>query len=212
MKTKIIAIDGPSASGKGTLAKKLAEALGFSHLDTGATFRYIAKAVLDAGANPADEKTIIKIAQDVAPHITLEKLSDPSLRTDVIGQATSKVSVFPKVRAAILKFQQDFAARQNSVLDGRDVGTVICPDANAKLFVIADTKERARRRHAELSQRGIDVSYETVLADMRERDERDSSRAVAPLKPAPDAVILDTTGLSPEETLQKALSIVRARL
>ena len=203
----VIAIDGTFASGKGTLGKGLAAHYGLPYLDTGKLYRATAKAVLDAGGdvNNADD------GARGAKSISAESLSDPILKSGPIGAAASKVSVHPQVRKALLAFQRDFASK-GGILDGRDIGTVICPDADVKLYVTASQEERAKRRHAELTGYGETLSVEDVLAQLIERDTRDSTRATAPLKPAEDAHLLDTTGLSITEVLQAAIDICDAVL
>lgn len=203
----VIAIDGTFASGKGTLGKGLAAHFNLPYLDTGKLYRAAAKRVLDAGGdvdNAADGSRAAKA-------ITAEELSDPVLKSGPIGAAASKVSVHPDVRAALFEFQRSFAAK-GGVLDGRDIGTVICPDADVKLYVTATQEERAKRRHAELTSYGETLSVEDVLAQLIERDTRDSTRAAAPLKPAVDAHLLDTTGLSIDEVLRAAIDICDAVL
>lgn len=201
----VIAIDGTFASGKGTLGKGLAAHYGLPYLDTGKLYRATAKAVLDAGGD-------VESTQDGArgaKSITAEDLSDPILKSGPIGAAASKVSVHPEVRAALLAFQRDFAAK-GGILDGRDIGTVICPNADVKLYVTASQEVRAERRHAELTGYGEKLSVDDVLSQLIERDTRDSTRAAAPLKPAEDAHLLDTTGMSIAEVLQAAIEICDA--
>lgn len=203
----IIAVDGTFASGKGTLGKGLAAHYGLPYLDTGKLYRATAKRVLDAGGdveNPAD-------GTRAAKSITATELSDPILKSGPIGAAASKVSVHPDVRAALLHFQRDFAAK-GGILDGRDIGTVICPNADVKLYVTATQEERARRRHAELTGYGETHTVADVLAQLIERDTRDSTRAAAPLKPAEDAHLLDTTGMNIDEVLRAAIEICDAVL
>lgn len=208
----IIAIDGPAAAGKGTLAKRLAAKLDFAHLDTGSIYRATAKKVLDEGGDPADET----VAADVARRLGAADIAADGLRTEDVGQAASKVSAIPGVRAALLQFQRDFAARppggkSGAVLDGRDVGTVVCPDADAKLFVTASVEVRAKRRFKELQESGQDAIYARVLQEMQERDERDTNRAVAPLKPADDATVIDTSELDADQAFEMALAAVMAK-
>lgn len=212
----IIAIDGPAASGKGTLARRLAQRMGYAYLDTGALYRCVAKAVLDAGGNPADEQDALRGAQSLAGVLTPQHTQDPALRTDTVGSAASNVAKFPGVRQALFDFQQEFARNPVTdtpvggvILDGRDIGTVICPNADVKLFVTASVEERAKRRFAELSGKGIKTDFNTVLADMKERDARDSSRDTAPLMAATDAHVIDTSVLSEGEVMERALSIIR---
>lgn len=211
--TCIIAIDGTSASGKGTLARALAGKLGFACLDTGKLYRFVGWRMAGAGADVSDEALAGAWAVRLKDEITPDALADPALKTDVAGQAASKVSVHPGVRRALFDLQKDFAARppggaRGAVLDGRDIGTVICPDAPLKLYITATPEIRAQRRFKELQSVGIPATYEAVLAEMRERDARDSGRDTAPLKPATDAVILDTTDMKPEGALEAALAHV----
>ncbi len=202
----IITIDGPAASGKGTLARKLAAHLKLPHLDTGLLYRAVGEAML-ARKLPLDDAAA---ASKIAGTIDAAMLDRKRLSGDEIGEAASKVAVIPGVRAALLKLQQDFARQPGgAVLDGRDTGTVIAPNADRKLFVTASAEVRAERRFRELSGMGSSVTYEQVLQDIKKRDERDQNRAVAPLKPAPDAVLLDTTNLDIEAAFQEALSVVR---
>lgn len=203
----IIAVDGPAASGKGTIAKALARHYGLPHLDTGLLYRAVAATVRRMELDPAKEADAV-----AACDFDDLTLADPSLRDDDIGQLASIVSAHPLVRAALLQRQKRFAHQEGgAVLDGRDIGTVIAPDADAKLFVRATPSIRARRRHAELQARGSTVSYDQVLADIRARDQRDTVRAAAPLVPAADAALLDTSFLSIEASVQKAIAIVEAR-
>lgn len=219
MKHMIIAIDGPAASGKGTLARTLAARLGYAYLDTGTLYRLVGLTVLNAGQDPANEMDAVRAAKSLSASIKPEDLQNPALRSDAAGQAASKASQFSSVRAALLDFQKDFANNKNNdanlhgvVLDGRDIGTVICPDAPIKLFVTASLEERSKRRYLELTAKGIKTTQDAVLADMKERDARDSGRDAAPLKPAPDAHILDTSTMSAGEVLDHALSIIRAHM
>ena len=203
----VIAIDGTFASGKGTLGKGLAAHYGLPYLDTGKLYRAAAKRVLDAGGDVNKSEDGTKAAKAV----TAEELADPILKSGPIGAAASKVSVHPDVRAALLAFQREFAAK-GGILDGRDIGTVICPDADVKLYVTASQEERAKRRHLELSGYGEELTVENVLAQLIERDTRDSTRKAAPLKPAEDAHLLDTTGMGIEAVLQAAVEICDAVL
>lgn len=200
----IISIDGPAASGKGTLAKRLAQHYGLPHLDTGLLYRGVGRAVLDAGHDLSDEAA----AREAASRLVLEALEEDRLRGPEMGEAASVVAAYPAVRALLLDAQRRFAAQPGgAVLDGRDIGTVIAPGAECKIFVTASPEERARRRHAELNRRGDAVTYEAVLADIRRRDERDSGRGTAPLVAAPDARLLDTTSLDIEAAFQAALAL-----
>ena len=203
----VIAIDGPAASGKGTLAKRLAAHYGLPHLDTGLLYRAVARALLDAGRPLEDEAAAAQAAAALDP----AHLDDPRLRERPMGGAASIVSAYPPVRAALLAFQQHFAARQRgAVLDGRDIGTVVCPTADVKLFITAAPEERARRRHLELVARDEPADFTAILADIRRRDERDTTRRAAPLTPAPDALILDPTSLAAEAAFRVALNLVEA--
>jgi CMP/dCMP kinase len=203
----IIAIDGPAASGKGTLSKRLADHYGYRHLDTGVIYRAVAKTLLDAGIDLTDEARAVAAAMELDP----EKFGDPALKTQQVGEAASVVSVIPRVRAALVDFQRHFAAGPpGAVLDGRDIGTVICPDADVKIFVVADPKVRAHRRTLEALARGERADEALVLADILARDERDRNRAVAPLKAASDAYLLDNSHLDIEGGVRAAIDIVEA--
>jgi cytidylate kinase len=211
----VIAVDGPAASGKGTLAKALAAKLGYAYLDTGALYRTVALATLKSGGDPAKLEDIRPVL-DALKHLTHEALTDAALRSPAVAEAAAKVAVIPEVRAAVRRYQDGFTKNPPGnaagvVLDGRDIGTVVCPDADIKFFVTATPEERARRRFEELKKRDPALTRETVLKDINERDHRDSSRKVSPLCAAADAHILDTTGLTPVEALDKALNIVRAK-
>jgi cytidylate kinase len=199
----IVAVDGPVAAGKGTLARRLAQHFGFAYLDTGSLYRATASKSLRAGLEPAQS------AQTLTPG----DLAAGDLRTEAVGQMASKVAAMPAVRAALLDYQRRFArSGMGAVLDGRDIGTVVCPDAEVKLFVIASPEVRAHRRYLELAAKSPNVSEAAVLADLRERDARDGGRELAPLKPAPDAHLLDTTDLDIEAAFEAARAIVAARL
>jgi cytidylate kinase len=203
----IIAIDGPAASGKGTLGKKLAAHYGLRHLDTGLIYRAVAKALLDAGRRPDDKAAAVAAAKALDP----ARFDELTLKTPAVGEAASIVSAIPQVREALLAFQREFAAiPPGAVLDGRDIGTVICPDADVKIFVTAAPDARARRRAAEYRASGKDIDEAAVLADIRKRDERDSTRAAAPLKQAADAHLLDTTHLAIDAAIRAAIDIVEA--
>ncbi|MBK5960084.1 cytidylate kinase [Rhodoplanes elegans] len=204
----IIAIDGPAASGKGTLGKRLARHYGLRHLDTGLLYRAVAHAVLAAGHAPDDRATAAAAAQALDP----TGFDETVLKSQAVGEASSIVSAIPEVRAALFNFQQEFAATPpGAVLDGRDIGTVICPHADVKIFVTASPEARARRRWLEFSARGQAIAEAEVLADIRRRDERDSGRAVAPLVAAADAHVLDTTELDVEAAVAAAIALVEAR-
>jgi len=204
----IIAIDGPAASGKGTLGKRLAAHYGLRHLDTGLLYRAVAKALLDSGRDPKDRDAAIAAAKALDPG----KFDETSLKIYEVGEAASVVSAVPEVRAALFNFQQEFAAAPpGAVLDGRDIGTVICPDADVKIFVTATPEVRANRRARELTSRGEHANEAEVLADILARDQRDRSRAVAPLVQAKDAHLLDTTGLDIEAAFAAAVKLVDGR-
>ena len=203
----IIAVDGPAASGKGTIAKALARHYGLPHLDTGLLYRAVALTVQRLELDPGIEADAV-----AACDFDEALLADPALRQDDIGQLASIVSAHPLVRAALLQRQKRFARQPGgAVLDGRDIGTVIAPDADAKLFVKATPQVRAQRRHRELHAHGSDVAYEQVLADIRARDARDSARSTAPLTMAADAALLDTSALTIEASVAKAIALVEAR-
>ena len=207
--TLVIAVDGTAASGKGTLAKKLARHFGFAHLDSGSLYRLVALGVIDEGGSPNNEADALKAAQAVDP----SRADDPRIRTGEIGSAASLVSVFPGVRATLLDYQRRFAAMPpGAVIDGRDIGTVVCPDAPAKLFVDAAPEVRARRRFLELAARGDNPDEAAILKDIQERDARDRSRPIAPLKPAPDAALLDTTHLDIDAAFKAALDLVKPKI
>jgi CMP/dCMP kinase len=203
----IIAIDGPAASGKGTLGKRLAAHYGLAHLDTGLIYRAVAKALIDAGQSPGDVKAAAAAAKALDP----SHFDEVELKAHSISEAASIVSAIPQVRDALLAFQREFAARApGAVLDGRDIGTVICPDADVKIYVTATPEVRARRRSAEYRAQGRNIDEAAVLADVRKRDERDQNRAAAPLRRAPDAHLLDTTHLDIDAAIQAAIDIVEA--
>lgn len=197
-----VAIDGPAAAGKGTIARAVAAEFGFGHLDSGLLYRAVGARVL-AGADP------VAAARELDP----EALAEADLRSQAVAEAASRVAANPEVRAALVAFQRDFARRAGgAVLDGRDIGTVICPEAEAKLFVTASAEARADRRYRELCDRGEATDPVTVLAEVRARDERDTGRAVAPLRPAADAVIIDTSAMTIAEAVAAALAAVAARV
>jgi cytidylate kinase len=203
----IIAIDGPAASGKGTLAKRLADHYGLRHLDTGVIYRAVAHALISTGADLKDEAVAVRAAQALDPGT----FGNPALKSHQVGTAASVVSAIPRVREALVEFQRQFAAAPpGAVLDGRDIGTVICPEADVKIFVVADAGVRARRRTLEARGRGEEADEATILADILARDERDQSRAVAPLKPAKDAYLLDNSNLDIEGGVRAAIDIVEA--
>ena len=204
----VIAVDGPAASGKGTIARALAQRLGLPHMDTGLLYRAVALNLLQTGGELDSE-----FAATRACDIAQIDFADPELKSETVGGIASRISVYPGVRASLLERQRGFAAQPGGgVLDGRDVGTVIAPDAELKLFVTASDEVRAKRRLTELRQRGMNAHYEDVLADIRARDERDSSRAAAPLRKADDAHLLDTSGMTVDEAVAEAVRLVEARL
>jgi cytidylate kinase len=201
----IIAVDGPTASGKGTVAKALAEHYGLKRLDTGSLYRAVGLAVLDAGGDPADPD----VAVAAAKALDLGAIDEHRIRSSMAGLAASKVAIIPQVRAVLRQAQQIFANDpKGAVLDGRDIGTVICPNAEVKLFVTASLDERTRRRLAELRARGEQISFEELRAQIAERDERDMTRKDSPLFQAPDAQLLDTTSLSIESAAAAAVDLV----
>ncbi len=204
----IIAIDGPAAAGKGTLARRIAATLGLPYLDTGLLYRAVGRRVLDAGADPADPAAAEAAARALLP----ADLDRDDLRNPPADAAAAAVAALPGVRAALLEFQRSFAAGPGAVLDGRDIGTVIFPDAGVKLFVTASLEERARRRWQELQAKGMPADLGEVERDMRARDTQDAARTAAPLRPADDAVLLDTTELDAEAAFQAAMGAVGAKL
>jgi CMP/dCMP kinase len=205
----VIAIDGPAASGKGTLARRLARHLKLRHLDTGKLYRATALGVIETGGDPADPRTAENAAQIINP----DRCDDPRLLGEDVARASSVVAAIPAVRAALLELQRSFARRPpGAVLDGRDIGTVVCPDATVKLFITASPESRAKRRVKELRERGAEAIYQTVLQGMKERDARDSGRQAAPLAAAPDAVIIDTTLLDADQAFERASDLIARKL
>ncbi|NNG05012.1 MAG: (d)CMP kinase [Inquilinus sp.] len=201
----IVALDGPAASGKGTLGRRLAAHFGLRYLDTGLLYRATGLAVLRAGGDPSDPEAATTAARALTP----DQLHDPALRHDEAAQAGSMVAVIPAVRTALLAFQRDIAHQPpGAVLDGRDIGTVVCPDADAKIFVTAAMEVRAERRFKELRARGLDAIYPAVLQDLVQRDGRDSKRAVAPLRRSADALLLDTSELDADQVFAAALAFI----
>jgi cytidylate kinase len=205
----IIAIDGPAASGKGTLARRIAAHFELAYLDTGSLYRAVARDVRHAGQSLDDPIA----AAAAARALDAASLDDPGLRDPGVGDAASIVAKIPQVRAALLDFQRDFARQEpGAVLDGRDIGTVVLPEADAKIFVVADTEVRARRRFLEMTAKGEPVTYEGVLEVIRRRDERDRSRDSAPMKPAADAMVLDTSALDVEAAFKAAIALIEGCL
>jgi cytidylate kinase len=204
----VIAVDGPAASGKGTIARALANHYSLPHMDTGLLYRQVALNLWRWGGDPGNEFEALRACHELGADP-----DDPELRSEPVSRIASAVSAYPGVRAALLKRQQDFAAQPGgAVLDGRDIGTVIAPEARVKLFVTAAPEIRAKRRMGELLSRGMPSHYDDVLADIRARDERDSKRDVAPLKPAADAIMLDTSDLEIEAAIAEAIRLVEARV
>lgn len=213
----VIAVDGPAAAGKGTLAKRLADKYGLAQLDTGLLYRAVGYKVISQGGDPED----IVVGEAAAKALDPAELANDALRTDEAAQAASKVSAIPGVRAALLEFQRNFAANppaladgsvaNGAVLDGRDIGTTVCPDATAKLFITASTQIRAKRRYKELQSRGLGAIYARVLEDMVERDARDSGRSASPLKAADDACILDTSELDVDQAFERSVEFITSK-
>jgi len=215
-KPVIIAVDGLAATGKGTIARRLAKELGFDYLDTGLLYRAVGASILSEGGNPADLGMAIRKAQTLDPDLLAEIAKDPIVRSPEGSQAASKVAVIQGVRDALLDFQKEFAVSppggKGAVLDGRDIGTVIAPNAMVKIYVEASDKIRANRRFLELQAVQEDVTEASVLKEMQERDLRDASRDIAPAKPAYDAVHLDTSSLNVDEAYEAALAIVKSKI
>ena len=208
----VIAVDGPAASGKGTLARRLAAHLGYAYLDTGLIYRAVGLSLIRQNLDSADPSAALRAARG----LSVEDLDDPVLRSDDVANMASQVAALPNVRAALIDYQRQFARQPQGkakgvVLDGRDIGTVICPDADAKIFVDASVETRANRRVKELRERGVTAIYARVLQDMRERDARDRSRSAAPMVPADDAHSLDTTNLDADAAFREALEIITSR-
>jgi len=209
----VIAVDGTAASGKGTLAKLLAKHFAFAHLDSGSLYRLVALAVLEAKGDPAKESDAVAAAHA----LDLSRAGDPAIRSDIVGKTASQVSAYPGVRAALFQFQRDFAARplgesRGAVIDGRDIGTVICPDATAKLFVDARAEIRANRRWRELQALGIERAERHILEELIARDHADRNRPISPMKPAPDAALLDTSDLDIDAAFAAALALVKPKI
>jgi cytidylate kinase len=203
----IIAIDGPAAAGKGTLARRIAAALGLPYLDTGLLYRAVGRLVLDAGGEPSD----VAAATAAAKSLTEAALRRDDLRNAAADKAASQVASIPEVRAALLDFQRHFGTKNGAVLDGRDIGTVIFPQADVKLFVVASLEARAGRRHAELAGKGISASLDEVREELAARDEADANRKAAPLVPAADAILFDTTRLDADTAFAQAMALIRRK-
>lgn len=213
----VIAIDGPSASGKGTLAKMIAERLGYAHLDTGTLYRAVGLATLEMEGDPSNIDDVRPAIGIIKRNLTEELLANPAIRRKEVADAASKVSALPEVRKNLLDYQQEFAKNPpgnvgGAVLDGRDTGTVVCPDADVKFFVDADVDERARRRFKDLERFHTDLTQEQVLADLKERDARDRNRPISPAKPAEDAYIIDMTTKTPEEGVEEMISVIMGKI
>jgi cytidylate kinase len=209
----VVAVDGPSAAGKGTLARRLAAHFGLAHLDTGSLYRAVGRRVLREGHAPSDTTYAAQVARDLQP----VDLDDPELRSEASSQAASVVAAIPAVRANLLAWQRDFARRPpggaaGAVLDGRDIGTVICPEADAKIFITASPDARAERRFRELQAAGANPIRRAVLDEMAARDRRDSERATAPLAPAPDAFVIDTSALDADQVFERAVAFIESRV
>lgn len=218
----VLAIDGPTASGKGTLAQRIAQRLDFAYMDTGALYRGVAKIALDNNLNPQDEKQAAQAASTLLDEFSLDLQNDPSIRSEDISRAASQVAAHPKVREILLAVQKNFAKKpplksdkgtwRGIVMDGRDIGTVICPDANIKLFIDANVNERAKRRAKQLKDKGLPSDLNAITEDMKIRDGRDKTRNIAPTLPAEDAFIIDTTTLNANEVLERSMDIIRGYL
>ena len=205
----VIAIDGPTAAGKGTLARGLAERLGLRHLDSGMLYRATAARLLAAGSDPGDAAAAAACARQLDPG----DLDRNNLRHEAVGKAASEVAAYPDVRQALLAFQRAFAAKPpGAVIDGRDIGTVVCPDATVKFFVTADQQSRVERRYLELKERDPDADRDRVAADLAARDRQDTERATAPLRQADDAILLDTSAMDADQALEAALTLIDQRL
>lgn len=209
----IVAVDGPAGAGKGTVSKALAKKFNLAYMDTGTLYRAVAYLMISDNINPDNKEEAVNYAKKIGDEVSFDILKKPELRTSNVGINASKVSSIPEVRKALFDCQVNFAnniseGKGGSILDGRDIGTVICPDANVKLFITASAEVRAKRRYAELIERGEDISFDEVLIDIKSRDRRDSERANSPLKPAEDAVIINTGHLSIEEAINSATNVV----
>lgn len=209
----VIAIDGPSASGKGTVGRGLAAHLGMEYLDTGRLYRKVGQKLIKSGLNAEDAKDhfskVAQFAAKLALGLKIQEIEHDNLASEEIGKAASIVAAIPGVRKALLDFQHKVAASPNgAVIDGRDIGTVVCPDADLKLFITANLKARAERRYKELQKQDNGVIYSNILRDLQERDERDSGRKISPLQPAEDAIVIDTTTMDIKDVFEKVLSII----
>ena len=208
----IIAVDGPAASGKGTIAKKMAEVLGISHLDTGAMFRSVAFLMIQDNADLQNSDLVTQYAQTLSPEVFQSLCENEEIRADEIGKGASIIAVFPTVRKVLLDFQREFPYKNGNngaILDGRDIGTVVFPNADYKFYITASTEARAKRRLIDLQVKKPDISYETVFSDMLVRDERDMNRKEAPMQIANDAIVIDTSDMTPDEVLKEALRHIK---
>lgn len=209
----VIAVDGPSASGKGTLARSLAQNLGLRYLDTGKLYRAVAYKIKDMNIDFEDKNSIIDACLPYCKDISEDDVSNPNLTIEGVGNIASKIAAIPRIRSELLDFQREVAKSGNgAVLDGRDIGTIVCPDAQIKLFITANLENRTERRYKELQNKGFPVRYNEIKEELQKRDERDKNRQVAPLVMAPDAVSIDTTNFSADEVLNMALSIIEQRV
>ena len=217
----VIAIDGSSSAGKGTLALRLAETLDYAYLDTGAIYRGVGFEMLEQGLDPQNENEALKIAKSLTIERMLTLQDDSRIRNEVCGKAASQVSALPEVRQALFEFQRKFALNpvkkdktpaKGAVLDGRDIGTVICPEAPVKIFLTASSEIRAKRRYKELQLKGLCVIFENVLSDIVQRDKRDQERATAPLKPAEDALVIDTSDMTADDVYAQVMQYIKGRV
>jgi len=221
MKQLVIAIDGPAGAGKSSVAKRVAQALGYWYLDTGALYRALAWKAIQRGLRPQDTRYIVEMTRETRVELQQhngeqrvlvdgEDVTD-AIRAPEVGNLASPISAIPEVREILLEWQREFGRQGGTVAEGRDTGTVVFPNAEVKIFLTASLNERARRRHKELLERGINISFDQVKLDMEARDQRDSTRHIAPLRPAPDAVVIDTERLTIDEVVEEVLRICRAR-
>jgi len=216
-KKVVIAVDGPSASGKGTLGKMLAERLNYAYLDTGALYRVVGLATLEMGGDPSKIEDVRPALKIVIRNLTQELLSNPEIRKKEVADASSKVAVLPEVRAALLEYQREFAKNPpgevgGAVLDGRDIGTVVCPNADVKFFIDADVEVRAARRFKDMQKFYPNITEEQVLADLKARDDRDRNRKDSPTKAADDAISLDMTAMTPDEGVSSMVSSIKDKM
>lgn len=216
-KVIVIAVDGPAASGKGTIARKISEHMGFAYLDTGSLYRIVAKEILAQGRDPENPGDIGPLLAAVHDKFTPQIFTDPALRSPEVADAAAKIATIIAVRTVVHEYQVEFAKNPPGgapgvVIDGRDIGTVICPDADVKLFITASPEERARRRYAELKDRTPGLTYEQVLAAVNERDRKDTTRPISPLKPAADAYIRDNSNMTPDQAVEDAIGVVHSVL